>query len=104
MIRYCVDLDGTLCTKPKEGYHLALPIKERIDKINSLYEKGHAILIDSARGSMTGINWLEFTKKQLAEWGVKYHALRTGVKFFADYYIDDFAINCEDYFNEHRFK
>lgn len=98
MIRYSFDLDGCLCTKPKAGYHEALPIKERIERVNALYEKGHVIIIDSARGSMTGINWLEFTKQQLAEWGLKYHVLRTGVKFFADYYIDDFSINSEEYF------
>lgn len=98
MIRYCFDLDNTLCTKPKEGYYKAKPIPERIKKVNQLYDAGHVILIDSARGSMTGINWLEFTKKQLAEWGLKYHMLRTGVKFFADYIIDDSAINSEEFF------
>lgn len=104
MIRYCFDLDNTLCNKHKEGYHMATPIPERIKRVNDLYDKGHVIIIDTARGSMTGINWLEFTKEQLAKWGLKYHVLRTGVKFFADYYIDDSSINSEEFFNEHSLK
>lgn len=98
MIRYIFDLDGTLCYKHEKGVAFALPIPERIKKVNELYDKGHVIIIETARGSLTGINWLEATKKQLKEWGLKYHVLRTGVKFYGEYYIDDNALNSEDFF------
>ena len=38
------------------------------------------------------------TYDQLTSWGLKFHELRAGVKFAADYYIDDKAINSEDFF------
>jgi hypothetical protein len=38
------------------------------------------------------------TEKQLAEWGVKYHVLRCGVKFFAEEYIDDRGHNADTWF------
>lgn len=104
MIRYCFDLDNTICTTKNGDYHKSIPIDGRIKRINKLYDAGHIIIIDSARGSETDINWVDFTKNQLAKWGLKYHVLRTGVKFFADYYIDDSAINSEEFFNEYSSK
>ncbi len=46
-----VDLDGTLCEKTKGGdeYITAKPIKERIEKINKLYDQGNEIFIYTAR-------------------------------------------------------
>jgi hypothetical protein len=43
----------------------------------------------------TGIDWREFTEKQLKSWGVKYHELIFG-KPVADVFIDDKAINIKD--------
>ena len=57
---------------------------------------GHTILIHTARGALTGIDWTKVTLKQLSVWGVKYHSLIMG-KPFADYYIDDKAINVADF-------
>ena len=98
---YCFDIDKTLCsqnTYSETTTYLADPFLDRIKKVNKLYDEGHTIIIETARGSRTGLNWEPFTKKQLKKWGVKYHQLRTGVKIFADYYIDDKAISDIDFF------
>jgi hypothetical protein len=109
---YCFDLDGTLCTQvdphnygedadPQRIYELAKPMQSRIDLVNKLYDQGSKIYIDTARG--TDIpdkvdEWRSMTEKQLAEWGVKYHVLRCGVKFFAEEYIDDRGHNADTWF------
>lgn len=95
---YIFDIDGTLCSGEKD-YHKAKPFKERIAVVNKLYDEGHTILLDTARGSTTGIDHSKMTTLQLSRWGVKYHRLRTGVKFFGDFYIGDEAINDKDFFS-----
>jgi len=45
---------------------------------------------------MSGIDFYELTKGQLASWGIKYHSLQLG-KPAADYYVDDKAVNSEDF-------
>lgn len=102
---YCFDLDGTLCTIDKgplglKDYGKAIPIKERITKVNRLYDEGHLIKIESARGAQTDQEWKEFTKQQLDMWGLKYHVLRVGVKLHANYYVDDKGINDRDFFKD----
>jgi hypothetical protein len=69
----------------------------RIAIINSLYDKGDKIIYFTARGSASGLDWREFTEKQLKEWGAKYHELRFG-KPNADVFIDDKGITADDYF------
>lgn len=99
---YCFDLDGTLCTQvnpdsyghgatPSDILELADPYIKRIQSVNSLYDNGHTIIIDTARGKgLDNVDeWYGVTVRQLKEWGVKYHTLRVGVKFIANYYIDD---------------
>lgn len=88
---YCFDLDGTLCTINDGKYDKAKPYLDRINKVNELYDSGNHIIIETARGSVSGVNWYKLTNKQLNEWGVKFHKLRTGVKIYADIYIDDKA-------------
>ncbi len=100
---YCFDLDGTLCTivKNKQGhkeYNLAQPIRERIEIVNKLYDEGHLIKIDTARGAETGIDWTKFTEQQLEMWGVKHHLLRVGKKLHANFYIDDKAMSDTEFF------
>jgi hypothetical protein len=97
-MKFCFDLDGTLCNNTYGKYELAIPYKERVEKVNKLYDNGNEIFIESARGSSTGINWTEFTREQLISWGVKFHHLRTGIKYEADVYIDDRAILDKDFF------
>ena len=90
---YCFDLDGTLCTNTEGEYNKAEPFLDRISVVNNLYDLGNTILIDTARGSTTKIDWYELTKEQLSNWGVKYHELRVGIKLTADLYVDDKSIN-----------
>ena len=94
---FSIDIDGTLCENTFGAYEEAIPIKERIRKINKLHEKGNIINLYTARGTTTGIDWSDLTFKQLKRWGVKYHSLKLG-KPEADLYIDDKAINADDFF------
>jgi hypothetical protein len=96
---YCFDLDGTLCTHEK-NYEDAKPMVDRINLLNTLYDDGNTIIIDTARGSTTKIDWFKITQKQLHQWGVKYHELRVGIKFNFDFLIDDKAINDKDFFKK----
>ncbi len=99
MKRYCFDLDGTLCTNTEGDYEKAEPLINRIKLVNKLYLDGQFILIFTARGTMTGIDWRELTERQLREWGVSYHELQLG-KPFAEIYVDDRAISDGDFFND----
>jgi len=98
MAIFCLDLDGVLCETIRGNYEQSTPIKERIDIVNKLYDNGDYIIIDTARGSLTRLEWLGLTKQQLKDWGLKYHELRVGGKPFANFYIDDHAINSKDFF------
>lgn len=91
-MKYVIDLDGTLCTQEKD-YANANPIQNRINKVNNLYNNGNIIIIFTARGSETNIDWTDITLEQLRKWGVKYHHLIFG-KPSADCYIDDRNIDC----------
>jgi histidinol phosphatase-like enzyme len=90
MIIY-IDLDGTLCSQ-EINYKDAKPIQYMIDYVNSLYHKGNTIIIWTARGTGTGIDWEQITKSQLNTWGVKYHKLKFKKPIY-DLIIDDKAIN-----------
>jgi len=95
---YCFDIDGTLCTNTEGKYLEAIPFQEVVARVNYLYSRGHRILLYTARGSTTGIDWREVTKNQLKEWNVYYHKLFMS-KPTADVYIDDKAINFSDWKN-----
>ena len=97
---YCFDLDGTLCNTDGNNYKDSTPKKKRIEIVNTLYEDGHTILIDTARGCVSGKNYFFFTMDQLKLWGVKFHTLRTGVKFGADVFIDDKGIKDQRFFKD----
>ena len=62
---------------------------ENIAKINELYDEGHYIKYWTARGSVTGIDWLETTVEQLDNWGCLYHELSVGEKPAYDLLICD---------------
>jgi hypothetical protein len=92
---FCFDIDGVIATLTHNNqYDLAQPRREVIDGINRLYQLGHRIVLHTARGSATGLDWAALTEQQLADWGVPYHELRFG-KPAADYYIDDRAVTLE---------
>jgi len=99
MTVYCFDIDGTICTNTDGDYEQAIPFREEIENINLLYDKGHRIVFYTGRGSTTGIDWYDFTRKQLKDWQVKYHELFMR-KPYADIYIDDKAIRSSEFFNK----
>ena len=104
-VKYVFDLDGTLCTNTNGKYHLAEPKINNIQKVNKLFDEGNHITIFTARGMNTFNNdvsmvysiYFDFTKKQLEDWGVKYHRLILG-KPSGDFYIDDKGYNVVDFF------
>lgn len=98
-MKYCFDLDGTLCTNTFGKYEEAQPFLKRIETVNNLFEEGNHIHIESARGSTTKIDWHLFTIKQLNNWGLKYHTLRVGTKPDADIFVDDKGISDKLFFN-----
>ena len=101
-ITYVFDLDNTLCATDGSNYLDATPIKDRIDRVNNLYDDGNTIIIETARGCISGKNWFYLTVDQLKSWGLKFHTLRTGVKFNGDIFVDDRAINSEDFFSNSK--
>ena len=81
-MRYVIDIDGTICTSgtaEDTRYTEALPIRDRIDKINKLYDDGHTIIYLTARGmgrhknnaDLARKEFYEFTEIQLSLWGCK---------------------------------
>ena len=93
---YVVDIDGVVATITDDlDYSKVKPIKENIKKVNKLYEEGNKIIMFTARGYVTGVDWREVTEQQFRDWGLKYHELHFG-KPAADYYIDDKLISIEE--------
>lgn len=93
---FCFDIDGVVATITEgNDYSKAGPMRDTIRCINELFEMGHYIVLFTARGSATGIDWSGTTAEQMQQWGVRYHELRFG-KPPADYYIDDKLISLED--------
>lgn len=91
-----IDIDGTICTQNGTNYNTAHPKQSVIDKINKKYDEGYTIILHTARGTKTDIDWSETTKKQLSDWGIKYHQLLFK-KPAGDLYIDDKAVNVNDW-------
>jgi nucleoside-diphosphate-sugar epimerase len=84
-----VDVDGVVAgLVPDNDYRKAEPLTGNIAHINRLHDAGYRIVMFTARGSATGIDWSDVTRNQFSAWGLKYHELRFG-KPAGDYYIDD---------------
>ena len=96
---YCFDLDGTLCKTIDGDYKNSKPIQKNINILNNLFNDGNKILIFTARGSSTGIDWKDLTENQLNLWEVRYTELILG-KPEADIFIDDKAYNAENWFSQ----
>ena len=102
---FVIDIDGTICSNTGGAYTLSDPSLSRIKKVNKLYDDGHTIIFNTARGMGRFDNdsekacaeFYDFTKKQLESWGVKFHYLFLG-KPSGDLYIDDKGILADDYF------
>jgi len=90
---FCFDIDGVIGEKSDVkdmggSYANNTANKEIIRICNKLYDNGNKIVLYTARGSNSGMDWSEITQKQLKSWGLKYHELHFG-KPAADFYIDD---------------
>lgn len=99
------DLDDVLCVRDSEEgkvdkYRTCRPVPEMIKIVNDCYNRGHTIIIYTARGFKgfhgdiheTYANLYPLTLQQLKDWGVKFHQLVLG-KIYYDILIDDKAIN-----------
>lgn len=91
--RFVFDIDGVIAGfRGGLDYDAAPPNEPMIKVINKLYDMGNEIILHTARGYVTGIDWRELTERQMKDWGVKYHELHFG-KPNADYYIDDKSLD-----------
>lgn len=94
-MRICFDMDGVIATVVPDGdYSKAQPIQTTVDLINALHDKGHKILINTARGFVSGKDWRDLTLEQLMLWGVNFDALYFD-KPGADYYVDDRSVTLD---------
>jgi len=108
---YVFDIDGTICTNDNKDFPMdytkSVPMLDRIEKINKLYDRGNTIIMLTARGmGRTNNNQIEaykmfydITWRQLREWGVKFHQLFLG-KPSGDVYIDDKGYKDIDFFED----
>jgi hypothetical protein len=90
-----VDIDGIICNNTYGKYKEAEPIFENIKKINKKYDEGNEIILWTARGATTGIDWKKLTKDQMKKWNVKYHSLCFKKPEY-DIIIDDKAVTIYD--------
>ena len=93
---YCFDLDGTICTLAGANYLNAEPRPDLIKSVRELSASGDNIIIYTARGTKTGIDWGPITESQLKKWKVPYDELIFG-KPDADLYVDDKAVSCHEF-------
>lgn len=99
---FCFDLDGTLVNFPDKigDYSTCKPIVKNIDFLKLLKEQGHKIVIQTARKMKTANNNIAIAtslakdevENTLKKYDVPYDELFYG-KPYADFYIDDLAIN-----------
>lgn len=93
---FVFDIDGVIASAAADNdYARAEPLVDVIARINRLHAAGNRIVLFTARGSATGIDWREVTGRQMAAWGVRHHALHFG-KPAADYYVDDRMLSLAD--------
>lgn len=88
-----VDLDGTLCEGEFWGDGEPEPKNIVINKVNNLYKSGAVVLIYTARMP----EYARQTQTWLDKHGVLYHGVNYQRKPGADVYIDDKALNVEDF-------
>lgn len=104
-LRICFDLDNTLVTYPKTkgDYSTVEPIEKNIKKLNYYKSLGHHIIIHTARRMKTHNGNVgsiladigKVTIETLEKFNISYDELYFG-KPYANFYIDDLAINSFD--------
>ncbi len=93
--RIVVDIDGVLASlTPANDYAKSEPLVRNIETVNMLHDAGCTIILFTARGYMTGLDWEVLTQDQMKRWGVRYHELHFG-KPAGSYYVDDRFIALE---------
>lgn len=98
--QFVFDIDGVIAIKREDlDYGQAEPNERMIQIVNKLYDLGNRIVLFTARGYVTGIDWRPATERQMKEWGVKYHELHMG-KPNADYYVDDKMLSLDFLYRE----
>ena len=61
-----------------------------IEQVNRLFKEGHYIILLTARGKSSGIDWTDLTKRQLKKFKCNYHELMPMfTKPNADIFVDD---------------
>jgi len=106
-LTYVFDIDGTICSNSEGDYDYAEPIESRIQMVNSLYDEGHTIVLQTARGmgrtnnnqTAAYVLFYDYTVQQLETWGVKYHSLFLG-KPSGDVYVDDKGVKDAEFFEK----
>lgn len=97
-MKICIDIDGTICNLRKKGeeYKDVLPLEGAVEKLNSLKNAGHYIILLSARHMETcrGNVGMVIARqgKTLMDWLEKYKIPYDELWFgkpHADIYIDD---------------
>ena len=106
-IKLVFDIDDTICNNKNRDYENAIPFKNVIKKINELHKQGAKITLYTSRG-MVSCNGdidkiIKKNKDILERWltknNVEYDELIFG-KPLGDMYIDDKAINVNDFINK----
>ena len=102
-MRYCFDIDNTIChtgvlPNGKPDYYGSTPFPYMVERVNQLYDEGHYIIFQTARGRESRIDHTELVTKQLDYWGFKYHELEPMFhKPHAHIFIDDKGIDVEEW-------
>ena len=95
---YIIDIDGTICATHGSDYLKSCPHVDRIAKVNKLYDAGNTIIYWTARGMNSGKDHTDLTRRQLDQWGCKYHEIRMSKPVY-DVWIDDKAQTIEEFFD-----
>lgn len=100
--RFCFDLDNTLVTAPRVAgdYSTVEPIQETINYLRGLKDRGHTIIIYTARrmrthGGNVGRVVADIgrvTTDTLARFGIPYDEIHFG-KPYAHFYVDDLMVD-----------
>ena len=93
IIEICFDIDGVIFSRTaNNNYSEAIPNKGVIKFVKLLHAMGFKIILHTARGSKTGINWENLTRLQLRENDIPFNKLIFG-KPGSEFYIDDRSIS-----------
>lgn len=99
MVKF-IDIDNTICSTNGLDYVSAMPFNDKIAIVNKWYDEGHTIIYWTARGCADDEPHRKklcevLTKKQLHDWGCKYHELKMDKPLFDEFY-DDRAFNARE--------